>query len=239
MRLHKYLARAGVCSRRRAESLIVSGRVSIDGKIVKELGSKVDPFTNIVHVDKARIPWTWSPIYLLLNKPKGVLTTVHDPFGRTTVIDLIGKIQSRVYPVGRLDKDSEGLLILTNDGALAYRLLHPSHKVIKSYHVTVKGIPSIAVLNLLQRGIEIEGRMTLPCKIRILKTSKNSAVLKIELKEGRKRQIRLMFNNVNHPVVRLIRVKVGPLRLGKLMPGKYRLLNHVEIESLKKAVGLL
>jgi pseudouridine synthase len=239
IRLQKYLANAGVCSRRAAEVLIRSGRVSIDGEIVTELGSKVDPYKNEIRVDKNRILWEKSLIYILLNKPKRVLTTVRDPYGRTTVMDLLKKIPGRVYPVGRLDKDSEGLLLLTNDGTLAHRLLHPSHKVTKTYHATVRGRPSRAVLDLLRQGVEIEGKMTLPCEMRILKTMRHSTVLEIVLKEGRKRQIRLMLNTVNHPVVRLIRIKMGPVGLEKLQPGKYRTLTDSEVGSLKKAVGLI
>ncbi len=239
IRLQKYLANAGVCSRRAAEALIRSGRVSIDGEIVTELGSKVDPYTNKIRVDKTRILWKKSPIYLLLNKPKGVLTTVRDPYGRTTIMDLLGRVPGRVYPVGRLDKDSEGLLLLTNDGALAHRLLHPSHKVTKTYHATIRRRPSRAVLDLLRQGVDIEGKMTLPCEMRVLETTRRSTVLEIVLKEGRKRQIRLMLNTVNHPVIRLIRIKMGPVSLGKLQPGKYRILTDSEVESLKKAVGLI
>ena len=239
IRLQKYLASAGVCSRRAAEVLIRSGRVSIDGKIVTELGSKVDPYTNEVRVDKTRILWEKPPIYILLNKPKGVLTTVRDPYGRTTVMDLLERIPGRVYPVGRLDKDSEGLLLLTNDGSLAHRLLHPSHKVTKTYHATVRGRPSREILDLLRQGVEIEGKMTLPCEMRVLETLRRSTVLEIVLKEGRKRQIRLMLNTVNHPVIKLIRIKMGPLSLGKLQHGKYRILTDSEVESLKKAVGLI
>ncbi|OEU52856.1 MAG: hypothetical protein BA871_00150 [Desulfuromonadales bacterium C00003096] len=175
----------------------------------------------------------------MLNKPKGVLTTVRDPYGRTTVMDLLERIPERVYPVGRLDKDSEGLLLLTNDGILAHRLLHPSHKVSKTYHATVRGRPSTAVLDLLRQGVDIEGKMTLPCEMRVLETTRRSTVLEIVLKEGRKRQIRLMFNTVNHPVIRLIRIKMGPVDLGKLLPGKYRILTAPEVEPLKKAVGLI
>ncbi|MEA3386763.1 MAG: pseudouridine synthase [Thermodesulfobacteriota bacterium] len=239
IRLQKYLANAGVCSRRAAEVLIRSSRISIDGKIVTELGSKVDPYTNEIRVDKNRILWEKSLIYILLNKPKGVLTTVRDPCGRTTVMDLLKKIPGRIYPVGRLDKDSEGLLLLTNDGTLAHRLLHPSHKVSKTYHATVRGRPPRTVLDLLRQGLEIEGKMTLPCEMRVMETTRRSTVLEIVLKEGRKRQIRLMLNTVNHPVVRLIRIKMGPVGLGKLLPGKYRMLTDSEVESLKKAVGLI
>ena len=239
IRLQKYLANAGVCSRRAAEVLIRSGRVSIDGEIVTELGSKVDPYTNEIRVDKTRILWERPPIYLLLNKPKGFLTTVCDPYGRTTVMDLLKRVAGRVYPIGRLDKDSEGLLLFTNDGALAHRLLHPSHKIPKTYHVTVRGRPFKTILDLLRQGIEIEGKKTLPCKMSVLETTRRSTVLEIVLKEGRKRQIRLMLNKVNHPVIRLIRIKMGPLSLGKLPTGKYRILTDSEVKSMKKAVGLV
>jgi len=141
--------------------------------------------------------------------------------------------------VGRRDKDSEGLLLLTNDGALVHRLLHPSHKISKTYHATVRGRPSKAALDLLRRGIEIEGKMTLPCEMRVLNTTRRSTLLEIVLKEGRKRQIRLMFNTLDHPVTRLIRIKMGPIGLGKLQPGKYRILTDSEVGSLKKAVGLI
>nr|HDN00885.1 rRNA pseudouridine synthase [Deltaproteobacteria bacterium] len=239
IRLQKYLADAGVCSRRKAEALIRSGRVTVDGKIVTELGSKIEPYKNIICVDKTEILCKRSLIYLLLNKPKGVLTTISDPYGRITIMDLLGKVPWRIYPVGRLDKDSEGLLLLTNDGALAHRLLHPSHKAAKTYLATVSGRPSRKVLDLLRQGIDIEGRMTLPCEINVRKTTRRSTVLEIVLKEGRKRQIRLMLNKVNHPVIRLIRIKIGTLQLGKLQPGKHRILTDSEVKSLKKSVGLI
>ncbi len=237
IRLQKFLAHAGVCSRRAAETLISSGRVSIDGQIITKLGTRVDPYTNDIRVDGTRIVGEKSPIYILLNKPRGLLTTVHDPYGRPTVMGLLGKVPGRVYPVGRLDKDSEGLLLFTNDGALAYRLLHPSHKVSKTYHVTVKGIPSRAELEILRGGVEIEGVKTLPCKIKVLSTLSHSSVIEVILREGRKRQIKMMFNTIGHPVTRLIRVEMGPLKLGRLPPGRSRELTTSEIESLKIAVG--
>ncbi|OPL16954.1 MAG: pseudouridine synthase [delta proteobacterium ML8_D] len=239
IRLQKYLADAGVCSRRKAETLIRSGRVTVDDRIVKELGSKVDPYMNVICVDKTEIICKSSPIYLLLNKPKGILTTIHDPYGRNTIMDLLGKVPWRIYPVGRLDKDSEGLLLLTNDGKLTHRLLHPSHKATKTYLATVRGRPSQAVLELLRQGIDIEGRMTLPCEISVRKNTRRSTILEIVLKEGRKRQIRLMLNKINHPVIRLVRIKIGPVKLGKLQPGKYRILTESEVKSLKKSVGLI
>ncbi|MBW1925677.1 MAG: rRNA pseudouridine synthase [Deltaproteobacteria bacterium] len=239
MRLQKYLANAGICSRRAAEVLIRSGRVTINGEVAR-LGSKIDPYTDIICVDKIRVLCKRQPVYLLLNKPKGVLTTARDPYGRTTVMDLLlGRVPERVYPAGRLDKDSEGLLLLTNDGALVHRLLHPSHKISKTYHATVRGRPSKAALDLLRRGIEIEGKTTLPCELRVLKTTRRSTILEVTLKEGRKRQIRLMFNTLGHSVIRLIRIKIGPIRLGKLQPGKYRILTNTEVEMLKKSAGLV
>ncbi len=238
IRLQKFLAHAGVCSRRAAEDLILSGRVRIDGQIVTKLGTKVEPYIDEVYLDGNRISIKRSLIYLMLNKPKGVLTTVHDPYGRPTVIGLLGKIPGRVYPVGRLDKDSEGLLFFTNDGALAYRLLHPSHKVPKTYRVNVKGMPSETDLEILRQGVEIEGKETLPCEIELVSASSRLSVLRIILKEGRKRQIRQMFDTIGHRVVRLVRVEMGPLKLGKLPPGRSRRLTRSEIRSLKLAVGL-
>ena len=239
MRLQKFLANAGLCSRRAAEAIIRSGRVRVDGQVVTEMGFRVDPSTNVVSVDNVRIIQERPFIYLFLNKPRGILSTVHDPHGRTTVMDILGKIPERVYPVGRLDKDSEGLLLLTNDGTLTHRLLHPSHKISKTYHVTIKGKPSKTELDLLRRGVEVEKQMTLPCEIRVLGMSRRSTVLEIVLKEGRKRQIRMMLNTVGHEVIKLIRIKMGPLELGKLPSGKYRPLTDYEVESLKKAAGLI
>ena len=239
IRLQKFIAHAGVCSRRSAEALIRSGRVSIDGEICTKLGSKIDPYTNVIYVDQTRIVEKRPYTHLLLNKPKGVLTTVHDPSGRTTVMDILKRVPCRVYPVGRLDKDSEGLLFFTNDGALAHRLLHPSYKVSKTYRVTVMGRPSNADIARLRQGIILQGRMTLPCKIRVLSATIRSTVLEIVLREGRKRQIKGMLNTVRHPVIRLIRTRIGPMYLGKLLPGKYRMLADSEVESLKKAVGLI
>jgi 23S rRNA pseudouridine2605 synthase len=238
MRLQKYLAGAGVCSRRAAETLIRAGRVTVDGAVVTELGVKVDSSFNTVCVDGRAVRLKESTTYILLNKPRGVVTTVRDTHGRTTVMDILGDVGSRLYPVGRLDQDSEGLLLLTNDGSLAFRLLHPSHKVAKTYLVTVDGRPSSTALDLLRRGIEIEGKTTLSCEIRVIETTRRSTVLEIVLKEGRKRQIRAMFDTIDHAVKKLIRTRIGPLKLGKLPAGKWRILSDSEVTSLKKAVGL-
>jgi len=239
IRLQKFIAGAGICSRRAAEKLIRAGRVTVDGRQVTEMGMRVDPSRNTICVDGKRIAGDNSPYrYIMLNKPAGVLTTVHDPFGRPTVMDILGRNTDRIYPVGRLDKDSEGLILLTNDGALAHRLLHPGHKVPKTYVATVTGHPSEKDLDILRAGVDINGKTTLPCRIRPLGRTRRSSVLRIVLKEGKKRQIRLMFRQIGHPVIRLKRIRIGPLHLDRLPAGESRLLSNREIGALKKAVGL-
>lgn len=238
MRLQKFLAHAGICSRRAAEKFIKQGRVGIDGMPVTEMGRHVNPGESIVTVDGREITGCQDHLYLLMNKPRGIITTVRDTHGRRTVIDLLGNLQSRVYPVGRLDLDSEGLLLLTNDGALAERLLHPSHKVPRMYHVTVKGRPSKKDLQLLEQGIKLDGRITLPCRMKIIGTTRRTTLVEVVLQEGRKRQIRLMMDHVAHGVIRLLRIQMGPVKLGALGPGKFRELQATEIASLKKTAGL-
>lgn len=238
LRLQKYLAGAGVCSRRAAETLIRAGRVTVDGLVVTELGVKVDASASTVCVDGRTVRLKESATYILLNKPRGVVTTVRDTHGRTTVMDVLGDVGSRLYPVGRLDQDSQGLLLLTNDGSLAFRLLHPSHKIAKTYLVTVHGRPSSSALEQLRQGVEIEGKTTLPCEIRVKGTTRRSTVLEIVLKEGRKRQIRAMFDTIDHAVIKLMRTRIGPLKLGRLPAGKWRMLSDSEVTSLKRAVGL-
>jgi len=239
IRLQKYLSNAGVCSRRKAERLILAGKVKVDGKVVPVLGTKVQPGKQKVTVNGRLVRPERSHIYLVMNKPRGVLTTMSDPHGRPTIVDLIKDVRRRVYPVGRLDMDSEGLLFLTDDGELAYRLLHPSFKVPKKYVVTVRGLPSKRDLAILRSGVEIEpGIRTKPCTIKILGKRKSEAVFEVTLTEGRKRQIRLMFKAVDHPVTRLKRTEMGPLRLGGLRPGTHRSLTPQEIGGLKKAAGL-
>ncbi len=238
MRLQKFLAHAGVCSRRAAEELIRQGRVRVDGRTVTEMGTHVRPESACVEVDGRRIHSCENHVYLLMHKPRGVLTTVKDTHNRRTVMDLLPAIHARVYPVGRLDMDSEGLLLLTNNGELAQRLLHPSHKIPKKYHVTVRGRPSKKDIDMLENGVEIDGRVTLPCKIRLLGTTRRTSVLEVILSEGRKRQIRLMMDKVGHPVTRLVRQEMGSLSLKGLPPGKVRELNPAEVIALKRAVGL-
>ncbi|NDY43514.1 rRNA pseudouridine synthase [Dissulfurirhabdus thermomarina] len=238
VRLQKYLADAGVASRRAAEELIRQGRVAVDGVAVTTLGTRVIPGAQSVTVDGRPVAPGPAPVYILLHKPRGVLTTLRDPFGRPTVRGLLRGVKARVFPVGRLDLDSEGLLLCTNDGALAHRLLHPRFKVDKTYLVTVRGRPSRDDLGRLAAGVEIEGGRTLPCRVRRVGGTRRASVLEVILKEGRKRQIRLMCEAVGHPVTRLVRVAMGPLALGDLPPGAWRPLEPAEVAALRAAAGL-
>ncbi|MGQ9744733.1 MAG: pseudouridine synthase [Dissulfurimicrobium sp.] len=238
MRLQKFLSSAGVCSRRAAEGMILDGRVSIDGEIVKQLGVKIDPLKSLVCIDGKQIRPRDIFVYLALHKPRGVLTTVFDPFKRPTVMGLVKDAPGRIYPVGRLDMDSEGLLLFTNDGELANRLIHPRYKVEKTYRVTVSGCPGAQDLDLLRSGIEIDGRITLPCRIRCLKCNGRSSLLEVVLKEGRKRQIRVMFDRIGLRVTRLVRIRIGPIELGGLLPGRWRMLKENEVSELKTALDL-
>ncbi len=238
MRVQKFLSMAGVCSRRAAERLISQGRVTVDGKVVPRPGLKVLPGKSVVCVDGKRVEPAGGLVYVALHKPRGVVSTARDPEGRRTVIDLIQGVPQRLYPVGRLDRDSEGLMLLTNDGELTYRLLHPRYKVPKVYRVRVRGVPSREVLRVLRSGTEAGGVRFRPCEIRVLRNLGSSAELEVVLKEGRKRQIRLMFGNAGFPVYRLIRLKMGPISLSGLKPGDWRHLRPREVELLRMATGL-
>ena len=236
-RLQKVLAHAGVSSRRAAERLIVEGRVSVNGAVVSELGTKVDPVKDAIKVDGKRVgaPPT-GRTYLALHKPRGVVTTLSDPEGRPTVKDFLRGIKARVYPVGRLDFHSEGLLILTDDGALARDLMHPSRGVEKTYLAKVKGQPDPEVLVRLSRGIPLDGRRTGPAKVRIVRRGDNAWV-EITIGEGRNRQVRRMFQAVGHPVQRLRRMGYGGIALGRLPVGHLRSLNEAEVGELRRAAG--
>jgi pseudouridine synthase len=237
-RLQKYLAQAGTASRRKAEELILAGRVKVNGMTITQLGSKIDPEKDIVTLDQKPVKTTKQYEYYLLNKPLRVVTTMHDPQGRTKVIDLLKGIKTRVYPVGRLDYHTEGLLLLTNDGELAYRLMHPKYKVAKTYLVTVRGILDKNSLLRLQKGVLLEDGPTIPAKVTILETGENYSRLEMTIREGRNRQVRRMCEAVGHPVLSLKRLKFGPLSLGQLKPGQYRKLEENEIRELKKACQL-
>ena len=230
-RLQKILARAGIASRRAAEALILAGRVSVDGRVVTELGCRADAATSRILVDGKAIA-AERKVYLLLNKPAGYITTLSDPQGRRRVTDLVKTIPERLFPVGRLDFDTEGALIMTNDGEFAHRILHPSFEVSRSYEALVRGLPDAATLARLASGIELEDGPTAPARVRLLRREKGRALVEIVIHEGRKRQVRRMFQAVGHPVLRLRRTAYGELRLGALPPGGYRLLEPAELRLI-------
>ncbi len=233
-RLQKLLAGMGIASRRKAEELIAEGRVTVNGKVAT-LGQKADLAKDHVKVDGKLLGRPEQKVYLMMHKPKGVITSLHDPEGRPTVKDFLKGVRQRVYPVGRLDYDSEGLLILTNDGEFAHGLLHPSKEIPKTYLVKVKGMPDAPALEKLRKGIKVEGIMTAPAKVKFLKTTESNAWLEITIHEGRKRQIRRMLERVGHPVLKLIRTKIGSLSLGDLRPGLWRYLSAGEMARIGKS----
>ncbi len=235
-RLQKVIAAAGIASRRHAEELILAGRVTVNGDVVRELGTRVDSEHDRIEVDGKPL----SPeghLYLALNKPVGVVTTADDPQGRTTVIDLLPPDIGRVYPVGRLDLDTRGLVLLTNDGQVAHRLMHPRYEHEKEYHVRVAGQPSESILDTLRQGIELDDGVTAPAEIDIIRRGRDNTLLRIILHEGRKRQIRRMFDAIEHPVRDLIRVRIGPIEMGELPEGEWRRLTPRETGALRRLAG--
>ena len=233
VRLQKVLAAAGVASRREAERLIQSGRVEVNGTVVTALGTRVDPARDRVRVDGEAVGRAETAVHILLFKPKGVLSSVHDPRGRTTVLDLVRGVRQRVYPVGRLDWDSEGLILLTNDGDLAFRLTHPKNHVPKTYRVKVRGLVGREVLEQVRHGLDLEGRRTLPAPVRRV-SSQTHTWLEVVLDEGRKNQIRRVFERLGHPVLKLRRTAIGSLTDRDLKPGEYRMLTAGEVARLKQ-----
>lgn len=234
-RLQKIMARAGIGSRRGCEEIIRQGRVTVDGKIAI-LGQKVDPSRQRIIVDGQNLGAVEPPVYVAINKPWGVLAVSKDDRGRTTVRDLV-PIGGHLFPVGRLDANSEGLMLLTNDGALANRLTHPRYEHPKEYRVLVKGKPSDATLDKWERGVYLDGRRTAPARIKRTKQEKDGIWLQIIMHEGRKRQIRRVALMLGHPVQRLIRERIGPLNLGDLQPGEWRRLSTHELQALRRAAG--
>jgi len=230
-RLQKILAKAGIASRRKAEELIASGRVAVDGATVTELGYKVDPEKTVITFDGEPLARE-KFVYILLNKPAGYVTTLSDPQGRPIVTDLLQGIPQRVFPVGRLDYDTEGALILTNDGSLGQYIQHPRYEVNKTYIAAVVGVPSANNINRLEAGIEVEGYRTWPAKIRILKQTRSGATLELIIHEGKKRQVRKMLAAIGHPVNSLKRTAYGNLRLGNLPLGKYRFLTDKDLKKI-------
>ena len=236
-RIQKILSQAGVASRRAAEQMMLDGRVSVNGATVRELGSKADPSRDDIRVDGSRIKIAEHHRYILLNKPRGYVTTRSDPERRKTVLDLLRGVKEYVYPVGRLDYESEGLLLLMNDGDLAARLTHPSHGIARVYEARVLGIPDAHDLDRLQRGMTIDGRRMRASEVALLpmKRDATGATLMITLREGRNRQVRNMCDAIGHPVDHLKRVAIGPLRDPRLKVGYWRDLDEDEITRLRKA----
>ncbi len=239
VRLQKLLSSAGISSRRAAEALILGERVTVNGVTVSQLGARADPERDDLRVDGRRVKLGAPRRYLLLNKPRGYVTTRRDPEGRPTVLDLVKNRYGYVFPVGRLDYDSEGLLLLTNDGELAARLTHPRHGVERGYEVQVRGVPSAEALRRLARGVPIEGRRTLPGSTRLVRvirsSSGNRAVIAFSIREGRNRQVRRMCDAIGHPVMRLRRTRIGPIRDATLPPGRCRELTTREVAAIKAA----
>jgi 23S rRNA pseudouridine2605 synthase len=240
-RLQKILSAAGVASRRAAETLIVNGRVSVNGVTVLELGTRADPARDDIRVDGQRVRLASRHRYILLNKPRGYMTTRKDPERRPTVLDLLPEVREYIYPVGRLDFDSEGLLLLTNDGDLAARLLHPSHEVEREYRARVRGVPDDRALDRLRRGVMIGGRRTAPAAVRLVETGlgarEDQSLVSIALHEGRTRQVRDMCDAIGHPVVRLKRVRFGPIADRMLKVGEHRDLTPREVALLRQTAA--
>lgn len=232
MRLNKYIAQAGIASRRKADELIENGNVKINGIAVRTLGIEVTE-GDVVEVNGRRIREAEKKVYLLLNKPIGYVTTSADEKDRATVLDLVADVPERIFPVGRLDYNTSGLLILTNDGELAYRITHPKHHVYKTYRAQVQGVLSRERVSRLCRGVDIGGFVTSPAEVKVIRQAERSALAEIRIYEGKNRQVRKMFSAVGNKVTALQRIAIGEIRLGRLMEGHYRKLTREEIEYLK------
>jgi 23S rRNA pseudouridine2605 synthase len=245
LRLQKVLSQAGIASRRAAEKLIAEGRVTLNGTTVREMGTKGDPAVDDIRVDGRRVGAAQRLRYILLNKPVGYVSTRSDPQRRPTIIDLLRGVREYVYPVGRLDYDTEGLILLTNDGQLAVQLTHPRHGVERTYEARVAGMPDPEALEQLRKGIPLDGRRTLPADVVLLtkgraalkgnRSGRQEAVLRITIREGRNRQVRRMCEAVGHPLRALRRVRIGPLEDRRLKPGMWRELTNEEVHALRTA----
>jgi pseudouridine synthase len=238
IRLNKFLSQSGLASRREADRLIEEGRVKVNRRLVLTLGSKVNAVKDRIEVDGKVIQPASGLVYMVLHKPVGYLVTRKDPFERPTVMELLPGMKTRLFPVGRLDYESQGILLLTNDGELCNRLLHPRYKIIKTYVIRVKGKPAISDLKKLEKGIYLDKKKTSPSKIFKLRENQRETSFKVELHEGRKREIRRMFAIIGHEVQALKRVNFAGISLGKLKTGQWRYLSPQEVDSLKKKTGL-
>jgi len=232
-RLQKIISAAGAASRRKAEELIVEGCVTVNGRIVRELGTKADPEKDAIKVSGKLIHLPQSKTYIVLNKPRGFITSMKDPEGRPVVTELLKGVKARVVPVGRLDYDTEGLLIMTNDGDLAHSLMHPSHVISKIYLAKVKGIIEDKAIERLEKGVKLREGVTAPARVKKLKKSVANSWVEITVHEGKYRQVRRMLEEVGYPVIKLIRVTYGSLALGNVPLGKYRHLTSDEVKLLK------
>lgn len=239
MRVQKFLSKAGVCSRRKGEKHMLAGRVKINGKVCRELGTKVNPREDVVEFngDVVTLPDTY--IYILLNKPEQYITTLDDPKGRPTVVDLLPENMPRIWPVGRLDWDSEGLLIMTDDGKLTNLITHPSHEITKTYAVKVRGLLNnhSPKLQTLRDGVNIDGYVTAPAKVTVKRDNGRNTWLEIVIKEGKNRQVRRMFDAIGHSVMTLRRIAIGKIHIKGLASGNHRPMTHDEISDLYRLVG--
>lgn len=233
MRINKFIASAGICSRRNADIMIAEGRVSVNGSKVTEPGLDITE-NDVVMVDDRVIQSAEKQYYIILNKPDGYVTTTDDPFGRPTVMELVSDISARIFPVGRLDYHTEGLLILTNDGDFANRLMHPRHAIYKTYIAHVSGFPTLGKLAALRHGIQLEDGKTAPARINVIRQYPDGVDISISIREGRNRQVRRMMEAIGHKVTSLVRVSVGNVQLGHLPKGKWRHMNPREIEEIVK-----
>ena len=232
MRLNKYIASAGICSRRKADELIAAGNVKINGAVMREMGYDVEEGDRVV-VNGRLIEGAGEKVYVAVNKPKGYITSMDDDRDRATVAELVKDIPERLFPVGRLDYNTTGLLLMTNDGDLAYRLTHPKHEVFKTYVALVSGIVSDARLARLRKGVDIGGFVTSPARVKIVRQNQRSTLVEISIREGKNRQVRKMFKAVGNNVMELERIAIGDVRLGHMQQGHYRKLTRREIEYLK------
>jgi len=238
VRLQKVLASAGFGSRRAAEDLITAGRVTVDGVLVRELGVRVDPKHAVIHLDGLRVQLDTSVITIALNKPLGVVSTMHDPEGRPSLAQFVANREERLFHVGRLDADTEGLILLTNDGELANRLSHPSHGVAKTYMAHVEGRVSAQTAKALLRGIELEDGPASFASYKVVDQTPQATLVEVVLHEGRNRIVRRLFDEVGHPVMQLVRTQIGPIRLGDLKSGRTRVLGKTEVGTLMAQVGM-
>jgi len=234
IRLQKYLAQAGIASRRKAEELIIKGEIRINGKSVTELGCQIDEQNDIIEYKGKRVKTQHEFTYIMLHKPRGFVTTVKDQFGRPTVLDLLKGVKMRVVPVGRLDYDTSGLLLLTNDGELTYTLTHPKYHIPKTYVVTVKDVPKDEDIKRLREGIRIEDYVTSPAVVHVIERGRTTSKIEITIHEGKNLQVRKMFDAIGYPVKKLKRISIGNIKLRNLPVGEFRPLLHDEVQYLTK-----